>query len=108
MKNKRTRRRQEGASKADPYFDVVQEHWDSIVHVFEQLADKNPVLLFDVQEQRIYAYPYEDFVAELAAKDQRAAAERYKKVVAGQTILVFVRDNEQRKLVSYSVERADG
>ena len=93
---------------SDPFFDVVKEHWDSIVHVFEQFADKHPVILFDVQEERIYAYPYDDFRADLSAKDQRAIAQPYQNVVAGKTILVFVRDNEERKLVSYSVNREDG
>lgn len=93
---------------SDPFFDILKEYWHRIVLVFERFADKNPVILFDVQEQRIYAYPYDDFVADLAAKDQRVAAEQYKKVLAGETILVFVRDKEQRKLVSYSVNREDG
>lgn len=92
----------------DPLFDIIKNHWPSIVLVFERFADKNPVILFNVQEQRIYAYPYDDFVADLAAKDRHAVAEQYEKVLAGETILVFVRDNEQRKLVSYSVNREDG
>ena len=94
-----------GALTGDPYFDLVQEHWDSIVHVFQQFADKNPVLLFDVQEGRIYAYPFEGFVADLSAKDRPGAAAQLAKVVAGESILVFVRDNEQRKLVSYVIDR---
>ena len=105
MRGIRAPRRRDGASKADPYFDVVKEHWEAIVHVFQQFADKNPVLLFDVQEGRIYAYPFEGFAAELSAKDRPGAAAQHAKVVAGKTILVFVRDNVQRRLVSYSVDR---
>lgn len=62
----------------DPFMDAVKEHWDSIVHVFQTFEDKSPVLLLDIQEQRIYAYPYKDFVADFAAKDQRALSQDYK------------------------------
>jgi hypothetical protein len=91
----------------DPYLDIIYEHWDSLVRVFTTFESKLPILLFDIQEQRIYAHPYQDFVEEMAVKDRPVIARSYEKVIAGKSILVFVRDNEKRKLVSSNVELQD-
>jgi hypothetical protein len=36
----------------DPYLDVVYQHQSLIVMLCQQSADKKPVMLFDIQEQR--------------------------------------------------------
>ena len=89
----------------EPYEKVVNEHWDAILQVFQQFEDKNPILLFDVQEQRIYAYQHRAFAADLSAKDQAALERQHKKVAAGKSIVVFVRDNARQKLVSFTFAR---
>ncbi len=45
----------------DPFLDAVAEHWENIVAGYKQFEDKRPVVLYDIQEQRVYLYPYEDF-----------------------------------------------
>ena len=39
----------------DVYLDIVYQYRSFIVKLYEQYADKKPVMLFDIQEQRIYA-----------------------------------------------------
>jgi hypothetical protein len=87
----------------DPYWDAVQEQMSNIHTIYEQYADKKPILLFDIQEQRIYVYPYLDFKDELSEKSQLSLQEQYEKAIDENRIVVFVRDNDQRKLVSYTV-----
>jgi hypothetical protein len=38
----------------DPYWDVVQALMQNILTIYEQYREKKPVMLFDMQEQRIY------------------------------------------------------
>ena len=45
----------------DPFLDAVAEHWEKIVAGYKQFEDKRPVVLYDIQEERVYLYPYEDF-----------------------------------------------
>ncbi|HUF68507.1 MAG TPA: hypothetical protein VMM79_07600 [Longimicrobiales bacterium] len=61
-------------------------------------------MLFDIQEQRVYAYPYNEFMKELSARSQRSLQEQYERAIHENSIVVFVRDNEQRRLVSFAVE----
>ena len=52
-------------------------------------------MLYDIQENRIYAYPYEEFKNDMSsAKSQVSLAEQY--ALAGQLgkLVMFVRDNE--------------
>jgi hypothetical protein len=66
---------------------------------FERLK---PVMLYDIQEQRVYAYPYEEYRKELSETSQMKLKEQYEKAIEKNQIVVFIRDNEKRKLVSYS------
>jgi hypothetical protein len=86
----------------DPYFEMIQEQWPSILAWYELLEEKRPIMLYDIQEQRIYAYPYREFKAEMSQKSQALLEEQYEKALVTNCIVVFVRDNEQEKLVSYS------
>ena len=87
----------------DPYLDVVYRHWSLIVMMYEQYASKKPVMLFDIQEQRIYALPYADYRTELSKRSQDSLKEQYQHAIANGEIVVFVRDNDEEKLVSYSL-----
>ena len=61
-------------------------------------------MLLDIQEQKIYAYPYNDFKSELSKKSQIQLEEQYEAAILNNEMVVFVRDNEKRDLVAYSLE----
>jgi hypothetical protein len=61
-------------------------------------------MLFDIQEQRVYAYGYEGFKSELSPKNQTTLAEQYEQAQKSGKMVVFVRDNDNRKLASYSID----
>ena len=87
----------------DPYWDAVQEQMQNILTIYEEYKDKRPILLFDIQEQRIYVYPYHDFKDDLSEKSQLSLQKQYEKAIAENRIVVFVRDNDNEKLLSYNV-----
>ena len=87
----------------DPYWDVVQALMQNILTIYEQYREKKPVMLFDMQEQRIYVYPYLDFKHDLSERSQRLLQDQYEQAIADDIIVVFVRDNDAKKLVSYTV-----
>jgi hypothetical protein len=88
---------------SDYLLDAANEHWPHILMMYRLVKDKKPVMLLDIQEQRIYAYPYADFSRELSERSQQSLKEQYEKAVREDQIVVFVRDNEQRRLVSFSM-----
>jgi hypothetical protein len=90
-------------SRNDPYWEVVREQHDHIRRLYQEFARHRPVMLFDIQEQRVYAYPYGDYAADLSKKSQRSLAQQYQAATKSDLIVVFIRDNDKRRLTSYSV-----
>ena len=86
---------------SDPYLDAIQEQWPKIRGLYSVYESKRPIILYDLQEQKIYAYPYKEFRAELSKKSQDLLKGDYEFASAHGSMIVFIRDNIQRKLVSY-------
>jgi hypothetical protein len=96
---------QEESSQGDDYLlDAVHKQWENILTAYRQFAQQKPIVLFDLQEQRIYVCPFEDFKSEMAPKSQESLTEQYEKALRENKIVVFVRDNEQKRLVSFSMD----
>jgi len=87
----------------DIYLKTVDRFWPHIVTLYEAFAAKKPVMLVDIQEQRIYALPYREYRAGLSERSQASLKKQYRQALASGEIVVFVRDNEKEKLVSYSL-----
>ena len=66
-------------------------------------GSEKPIMLYDIQEKKIYAYPYEEFKAELSQRSQAILEHDYKTASVLGSMVVFVRDNTERKLVSYTM-----
>ena len=62
----------------DPYFKAIQEQWPNIRGLYLTYGSKKPIILFDIQENRIYAYPYKEFKAEMSKKSQASLEHDYK------------------------------
>ena len=86
---------------SDPYFEAIQEQWPNIRALYMTYGSKKPIILYDIQEQKIYAYPYKEFKAGMSEKSQASLEHDYKSASALGSMVVFVRDNIERKLVSY-------
>jgi len=86
----------------DPYFEIIQEQWPDILAWYKLFEAKKPIMLYDIQEQLIYAYPYREFKAEMSQRSQASLEKQYEHALTNNCIVVFVRDNEKEKLISYS------
>jgi tetratricopeptide (TPR) repeat protein len=96
---------QEESNRVDDYLlDAVHKQWENILTAYRQFGEQKPIVLFDLQEQRIYVYPYEDFKSEMAPNSQVSLTEQYEKALRENKFVVFVRDNEQQRLVSFSMD----
>jgi hypothetical protein len=93
-------------TESEQYLDVIEEQWNNILKLYKKFENKKPIMLFDMQEGRIYAYPYEDFKSDLTKKSQTILEKQYNDALLDNKVVVFVRDTEQETLVSssYSLE----
>ncbi len=63
-------------------------------------------MLFDVQEQKIYAYPYKEFKAEMNQRSQASLRDQYQRARRNNHVVVFVRDNDNQKLLAFTMDPA--
>ena len=104
-KNRVHRLQRDAPQHRDALYEAVCENSELILRAWGLHEDKKPVLLYDIQERRLYVYPYEPFKADLTPRSQTSLTDQYEKALDHDQIVVFVRDNVGRKLVSYSVPR---
>jgi hypothetical protein len=88
-------------SMSDQYYSAIQEQWSNIRGLYMAYGNKKPIMLYDIHEKKIYAYPYKEFKAELSEKSQVSLELDYKSTSILGGMIVFVRDDIERKLVSY-------
>jgi len=82
------------------YMLMVQTHWDTIVRTYLDFEEKKPVILFDIQKQKIYAYPYQNFKEDLSALSQKKLEKQYREAIKKRQIVTFVLDSKERVFIS--------
>ena len=86
----------------DPYIDTILSRWETIFKAYTDFAEKHPVILLNLKEGKIYALPYNEFKATLSIRSQISLEDEYDKSIKSNKIVVFVRDDENKKMISAS------
>src|ERR1700694_5669648 len=85
-------------------FDAACERAGDILMFYQKFAKKKPVMLLELPSQKIYAYPYLEFKNTLSERSQKMLEKEYKEAVAHHKIVIFVKDNDREKMISFSVD----
>jgi hypothetical protein len=98
------KRAAEPRAHADPYLAQLHAVRETLTRGYRDFADRGPlVLLFDVEEVRVYVYPFDGFRADLSLASQASLDEQWRAAQQHGEQVVFVRDNSARRLRSYSL-----
>jgi hypothetical protein len=97
-------RTQTGARPNDDLVEAAESFLPQILMFYGRFEDKRPVMLLELPSLRIYAYPYREFKVDLSEPSQAMLKEQYERAIAEDKIVVFMRDDETRRLVSMSFE----
>lgn len=90
-------------ARKDALFDAACERADDILRLYRKFAEKKPVMLLELPSQKIYAYPYLEFKNTLSERSQKMLEKEYQEAVAYHKFVVFVKDNDREKMISFSV-----
>ena len=55
---------------SDQYYSAIQAQWSNIRGLYVAYGSKKPIMLYDIHDNKIYAYPYKEFRAELSERSQ--------------------------------------
>jgi hypothetical protein len=98
-------RRERRARPNDDLVEAAESYLTEILMFYRRFEDKRPVMLLELPTLRIYAYPYREFKAELSERSQAMLEEQYERAVSEGKLVVFVRDEQSRRLVSMTFDR---
>jgi hypothetical protein len=90
---------------SEMYLAIAEDTWPEVLKCYKMHEDKRPVMLLEITENKIYAYPYEGFKSTLSTKSQRMLKKDYNEAKKRDKVVVFVRDNERRELVSVQIPK---
>src|SRR5882672_4654708 len=93
------------ARSKDKYLGAIEKHRARILEIYWLHEEKKPVLLFDLTEGKIYAYPYNKFKNELNTGGQVSLTKQYEEALRRDQFVIFMRDSQKKKLMSYSLGR---
>ncbi|MCD4767238.1 MAG: hypothetical protein K8R06_07295 [Methanosarcinales archaeon] len=88
----------------EEFFEIVSEHWGQILNLYKKIEDKKPIMLIDIQEQKLYAYPYLDYKSSLTERSQAMLEKEYEAALLNNKVVVFVQDNENKQLWSQNFD----
>jgi hypothetical protein len=88
----------------DDLIESARQRAGAILLFYQKFADKKPVMLLELPADKIYAYPYEDFRNSLNPRSQKILEKEYQDSLAHNQIVVFVKDNDRKKMISFSVD----
>ena len=88
----------------EEFFEIISEHWAQILNLYKKIDDKKPIMLIDIQEQKLYAYPYLDFKSSLSERSQAMLEKEYEAALLNNKVVVFVQDNENKQPLSQNFD----
>ncbi len=91
----------------DPYLDLIHQQWPAIADTYNQFAEQQPIMLVDVQNAEIHAYPFEEFVMVLDAASRRQVEAQYRRAIANRQMVLFMRDTDNKVFQSYTLALED-
>jgi len=91
----------------DPYLDMIYSQWDNIIMMYQTFQDKKPIIEYEIDIQRIYSYPAQDYLNCLGIRTRNEAKKQYEEAVKKNKFMLFIKDNKNEILRSYIFDLPD-
>jgi hypothetical protein len=88
----------------DPYWDMIQEHWDAIITIYNRFRGKDQIIEFDVTDQKIYSYPASDYINRLSERTREQTARQFAEAKPRNKFILFVKDTPNKRLRSFILD----
>lgn len=90
----------------EEFFETVSEYWDNILKLYKKFEDKKPIMLIDVQEKRVYAFPYLEFKSSINERSQAKLEKEYENALLNNKLLflckIMKRNSFYRKILIWN------
>ena len=89
------------------YSAEIDWYWATIERAWNEHADRHPIIECDLAKRLVIAYPAKEYVADLSDRTRQETQRCYDRTVREGSMMLFVRDSENRILQSYVYRRTE-
>jgi hypothetical protein len=104
MKKDRARTAPMRKQRNEDLLETASQAMDDIRLTYGIHRKERPISEFAVDENLIYAYPYGGYHDHLSKRSQKLLEREYQEAQANRQIVVFIKDNRTRRLISFSTD----
>ncbi len=85
------------------YLSTIDKMEAKIYKLYKIGVRKDLVMLYSMDEKRIYSYVYKDYLASLNPRSQQMLKAQYLEAQKEGKIVLFIQDKKRRKFKSYTI-----
>ena len=90
------------------YSTEIDSYWATIERAWNEYGDRHPIIECDLAKRQVIAYPAKEYIADLSDRTRQETQRCYDRTVREGSMMVFIRDSENRILQSYVFRRTKG
>jgi len=85
----------------DQYLSLIDGQWNNIAMMYDAFRAKKPIIEYDVDSQRIYSYPGNEYIHTLTVRTRNETKRQYEEACDNSQFMLFIKDKKNKKLKSY-------
>ncbi len=87
------------------YSSEIDSYWATIERAWNDHADKHPIIECDLAKGQVIAYPAKEYIGGLSDRTRQETQRCYDRAVREGSMMLFIRDSDNRILQSYVFRR---
>lgn len=97
----------EAKTMNNPYTELIEGQWPHISALYNEFAEQRPVILMDVDNAELHAYPFDQIADALDERSRSALEEQYQRAQETRQMVLILRDKENRQTMTYTLKLED-
>jgi len=85
------------------YLETIDKIQSKVYKLYNIGGRKDLVMLYNMDEKRIYSYVYKDYLASLNPRSQQMLRVQYANAQKEGKVVLFIKDDKRRKFKSYTI-----
>ncbi len=85
------------------YFQKIEEIRDKVYGFYHLSGRKDLIMVYNMQEEKIYSYVYKDFYRDLNQRSKKIVAMQYEEARRVGKIVLFIQDDLRKKSKSFTI-----
>ena len=87
--------------------ELIKAQWPHISALYNEHAEQRPVILMDVDDAELHAFPFEQIAGALDEQSRTSLTEQYQRARETRQMVLILRDKEHKQTMTYTLKLED-